>query len=83
VKEIIKLVHSITPTCLPPYRKYTLVPKPGNESHEAQVNVTEVIEDPNQSSEDQLTNPTQEGKPRCMIPVFQIDSTTVPFYQCI
>jgi hypothetical protein len=31
---------------------YTLVPEPENESREAQVNVTEVIEDPNQSSED-------------------------------
>jgi hypothetical protein len=49
---------------------YTLVPEPENESHEAQVNVTEVIEDPNQSSEDQLTNPGQEGQPQCMIPVF-------------
>jgi hypothetical protein len=39
-------------------RTYTLVPKPENESREAQVNVTEVIEDLNQSSEDQLTNPT-------------------------
>jgi hypothetical protein len=48
------------------------VPEPENESREAQVNVTKVIEDPNQSSEDQLTNPAQEGKPRCMIPIFQL-----------
>jgi hypothetical protein len=48
------------------------VPEPENESRKAQVNVTEVIEDPNQSSEDKLTNPAQEGKPRCMIPVFQL-----------
>jgi hypothetical protein len=31
---------------------YTLEPEPENESREAQVNVTEVIEDQNQSSED-------------------------------
>jgi hypothetical protein len=51
---------------------YTLVPEPENESREAQVNVTVVIKDPNQSSEDQLTNPSQEGKPRFMISVFQL-----------
>jgi hypothetical protein len=48
------------------------VPEPENKSREAQVNMTEVIEDLNQSLEDQLTNPTQEGKPRCMILVFQL-----------
>jgi hypothetical protein len=47
-----------------------MVPEPENESREAQVNMNEVIEDRNQSSEDQLTNPAQEGKPRCIIPVF-------------
>jgi hypothetical protein len=50
---------------------YTLVPEPENESREAQVNVTVVIKDPNQSSEDQLTNPSQEGKPRFMISAFK------------
>jgi hypothetical protein len=51
---------------------YTLVPEPENKSREAQVNVTEVIEDLNQSSEEPLTSFAQEGKPRCMIPVFQL-----------
>jgi hypothetical protein len=51
---------------------YRLVPEPENESREAQVNMTEVIEDLNQSSEYQLTNTAQEGKPQCMILVFQL-----------
>jgi hypothetical protein len=45
---------------------------PRTNPREAQVNVTKVIEDPSQSSEDQLTNPAQEGKPQCMISVFQL-----------
>jgi hypothetical protein len=45
---------------------YDLVPESKSEQCEAQVNLTEVTEDPNQSSEEPLTSFAQEGKPRCM-----------------
>jgi hypothetical protein len=50
---------------------YDQVPESESEPREAQVNLTEVAEDPNQSSEEPPTRFAQEGKPRCMIPVFQ------------
>ena len=43
-----------------------LVPKSKNELHEAQTNLTEAIEDPNQSSKEPNANFTQEGKPWCI-----------------
>jgi hypothetical protein len=49
---------------------YKLVPESKSEQCEAQVNLTEVVEGPNQSSEEPPTSFAQEGKPRCMIPVF-------------
>jgi hypothetical protein len=53
-------------------RTYELVPESESEQHEAQVNLTEVAEDSNQSSEETSTSFAQEGKPRCMILVFQL-----------
>jgi hypothetical protein len=50
---------------------YELAPKSESEQRKAQLNLTEVAEDPNQSSEEPPTSFAQEGKPRCMIPVFQ------------
>jgi hypothetical protein len=50
---------------------YNLVPESESEQLEAQVNLTKVTEDPNQRSEEPSTSFAQEGKPRCMIPVFQ------------
>jgi hypothetical protein len=50
---------------------YELVPESESEQHEAQVNLTKVAEDPNQGSEEPSTSFAQEGKPRCIIPVFQ------------
>jgi hypothetical protein len=50
---------------------YDLVPESESEQREAQVNLTEVAEDPNQSLEEPPTSFVQEGQPRCMIPVFQ------------
>jgi hypothetical protein len=61
---------------------YELVPESESEQHEAQVNITEVAEDPNQSSEEPPTSFAQEGKPRCMIPVFQFMQLLF-FYLCI
>jgi hypothetical protein len=49
---------------------YDLVPEFESEQREAQVNLTEVAEDPNQRSEEPPTSFAQEGKPRCMILVF-------------
>jgi hypothetical protein len=51
---------------------YNLVPKSESEQHEAQVNLTEVAEGPNQRSEEPPTSFAQEGKPRCMIPIFNL-----------
>jgi hypothetical protein len=51
---------------------YELVPESESEQREAQLNLTEVAEDLNQSSEEPQTSFVQEGKPRCMIPVFQL-----------
>jgi hypothetical protein len=51
---------------------YELVPESESEQREAQVNLTEVAEDPNRSSEEPPTSFAQEGKPRCMILVFQL-----------
>jgi hypothetical protein len=50
---------------------YNLVPETESEQREAQLNLTEVAEDPNQRSEELSTSFAQEGKPWCMILVFQ------------
>jgi hypothetical protein len=50
---------------------YNLMLESKSEQREAQVNLTEVAEDRNQSSEKPPTSFAQEGKPRCMILVFQ------------
>jgi hypothetical protein len=52
-------------------RTYDLVLESESEQREAQVNLTEVTKDSNQRSEELSTSFAQEGKPRCMIPVFQ------------
>jgi hypothetical protein len=49
---------------------YNLVLESESEQCEAQVNLTEVAEDPNQRSEELSTSFAQEGRPRCIIPVF-------------
>jgi hypothetical protein len=50
---------------------YDLVSESESEQCEAQLNLTEVTKDPNQSLAEHLTSFAQEGKPRCVIPVFQ------------
>jgi hypothetical protein len=50
---------------------YDLVPKSESKQREAQVNLTEVTKDSNQILEEPPASFAQEGKPRCMIPVFQ------------
>jgi hypothetical protein len=57
---------------------YELIPEPEKGVSEDQVNVTKgLFEAPNQSSEDNNTNipdsnPTQEGKPRCIPQYFHV-----------
>jgi hypothetical protein len=49
---------------------YELVPESESEECEAQVNLTEVAEDRNQSSEGPTASFAQEGKPRSITPIF-------------
>ena len=46
--------------------KYELVPESESEQREAQVNLTEITEDLNQSSEEPKASSAQEGKPQSM-----------------
>ena len=49
---------------------YELVPESESEQREAQVNLTEITEDLNQSSEEPKASFAQEGKPRSMSYLF-------------
>ena len=49
---------------------YKLVPESESEQREAQVNLTEATEDPNQVSEEPKASYAQEGKPRSMSYLF-------------
>ena len=51
------------------------MPESESEQREAQVNLTEVAQDLNQSSEEPKANYAQEGKPRSMTYYFQIYAT--------
>ena len=63
---------------------YELVPESESEQREAQVNLTEIIEDLNQSSEEPKASSAQEGKPRSMSYLFLIYATIyIPIYLCI
>ena len=54
---------------------YELVPESESKQREAQVNLTEAAQDPNQSSEEPKTDYAQEGKPRSMTNYFQLYAT--------
>ena len=45
---------------------YELVPTREVDTADAQVNTLELIQDPNQSSEEPKASSAQEGKPRCI-----------------
>ena len=63
---------------------YELVPKSENEQREAQVNLTEITEDLNQSSEEPKASAAQEGKPRaCPIYFKFMQLIIIPIYLCI
>ena len=49
---------------------YELVPASESEQREAQVNLTEALEDPSLSSDEPQASFSQEGKPRSMNPIF-------------
>ena len=49
---------------------YELVPESESEQREAQVNLIEATEDPNQDSEEPKASYAQEGKPRSMSRLF-------------
>ena len=55
----IETIHPIDGT-------YELVPTHENDSQDAQVNVTEAIQDPNQSSKEPKASSAHEGKPQCI-----------------
>ena len=60
---------------------YELVPESESEQREAQANLTEVAEDPNQSSEEPKASFAQEGKPRSMSFYFKfMQLIIVPIY---
>ena len=63
---------------------YELVPESESEQCEAQVSLTKITEDLNQSSEEPKANSAQEGKPRSMSYLFLIYATIyIPIYLCI
>ena len=69
LNRITKITHAyafhIDSTTLPD-GTYELVPESESEKREAQVNLTEITEDLNQSSEEPKPSSAQEGKPRSM-----------------
>ena len=54
---------------------YELVPESKSEQREAQVNLTEATEDPNQVSEEPKASYAQEDKPRSIPYYFQLYAT--------
>ena len=60
------------------------MPESESEQRGAQVNLTEITEDLNQSSEEPKASSAQEGKPRSMSYLFKIYATAyIPIYLCI
>ena len=59
------------------------MPESESEPREAQVNLIEVAEDLNQSSEEPKVSSAQEGKPQSITYHFQIMQLMVPIYLCI
>jgi len=58
------------------------VPESESEQHEAQVNLTEVAEDLNQSSEDPKASSAQEGKPRSITQYFYLLCNLLYLFTC-
>ena len=64
------MFHIDTPTLAD--GTYELVPESESEQREAQANLTEATEDPNQSSEEPKANFAKEGKPRSITLIFNL-----------
>ena len=84
LNRITKITHAyafhLDSTTLPD-GTYELVPESESEQREAQVNLTEATEDPNQASEEPTASYAQEGKPRSMSYLFLIYATIcIPIY---
>jgi len=61
---------------------YELVPESESEQREAQANLTEDVEDLNQSSEEPKASYAQEGKPRSIIPIFNLCNFYLYIWYC-
>ena len=81
VKQVISCYHhNNSPRCIAFHidtatladGTYELVPESESEQREAQVNLTEVTEDPNPISEEPRSSYAQEGKPRSMSLYFKL-----------
>ena len=62
---------------------YELVPESKSEQREAQVNLTEATQDPNQVSKEPKASYAQEGNPRAGPTIFNIMPLIVSIYLCI
>ena len=65
---------------------YELIQEPDGDFSEAQANTAEITEVPNSDSEDPKPTDsidTTEGKPRCIILLFQIMPLIIVIYLCI
>jgi hypothetical protein len=65
------------------WRKYELIPESESEQRKADINLTEFVEDPNQSSEEPKAKFAQEGKPRSMNPILNLWNVITSTYMCI
>ena len=91
VKQVISCYRHTTHTCAFHIDSttladgtYELVPESDSEQREAQVNLTEAIEDLNPISEEPRFSYAQEGKPRSMSFYFKfMQLIIVPIYLCI
>ena len=61
---------------------YEPVPESESEQHDAQVNLTEIAEDPNQSSEEPKASCAQEGKPRSITVIFNLCNYYLYLWYC-
>ena len=61
---------------------YELVPESKSEQREAQVNLTEITEDLNQSSEEPKASSAQEGKPRSITHYFYLLCNLLYLFAC-
>jgi hypothetical protein len=64
------------------WRNVQVDPESESEQREAQVNLTEVIEDPNQSLEEPKANFAQEGKPWSITPIFKLMQLFTYIWYC-